>query len=258
MRPGIVIAVLAVVALVTAVALRFGVRQLNGVVASTVERHGRAVTGTPVRVGRVDLNLAGGRAGFTGLTIDNPSGYDTDYAVRVERADVTLDVASLAGAVPVVEELTLDGALINAEQRDAASNLTDIQRHATGASSGGDAGGEQGLIVIERFRLTNARVLLTSEHLAEPEEIVLRQVVVEDIGRGTGGVTYSEAAEAMLEPVLAAARAAAGQRLRTAAVDAAAAAAREEIDEAADEARDELDEVREEVEEQVEELLDRG
>ena len=51
----------------------------------------------------------------------------------------------------------MTGALINAEQREAASNLTDIQRHATGSS--GDAQGNPARIVIQRFRVVDARVL---------------------------------------------------------------------------------------------------
>jgi hypothetical protein len=253
MRAGVVIAVLIAVALATAVALRYGARRLDGIVAQTVESYGRAVTGTAVRVSGVDLALAAGRAELSDITIANPDGYETDYAVRVDRANVALDIGSITGDVPVVEELTLDGALIHAEQRETATNLTDIQRHATAAPaepSPTESAAEPGRIVIERFRLTNARVQVTSDHLSKPEELVLRDVVVEGIGRGSGGVTYAEAAEAMLSPVLAAARQAAGERLRTAAADAAEAAAREE-------AREEADEVREDIKERLDELLDR-
>src|SRR5688500_3951425 len=130
MRAGVVIAVLIAVALATAVALRYGARRLDGVVAETVERYGRAVTGTDVDVGGVDLALTAGRAELSDITIDNPAGYETDYAVHVDRANVALDVGSVADDVPVVEELTLDGAIIHVEQREAATNLTDIQRHA--------------------------------------------------------------------------------------------------------------------------------
>ncbi len=122
------------------------------------------MTGTDVDVGGVDLALTSGRADLAGLTIDNPRGYETDYAVHIGHARVALDVGSLAGDVPVIEELTLDGALINAEQRDAASNLTDIQHHVSGVAERTPAR-EPGRIVIERFRLRNARVLLTSEYL---------------------------------------------------------------------------------------------
>lgn len=257
MRPVILIAVLAAIAIALAVALRYGVGRLDAVVASTVERHGSAVTGTDVSVDSVDLALTAGRAGFAGLTVDNPRGYETDYAVRVESATVELDVGSLAGDVPVVEELVLDDALINAEQRDATSNLTELQKHAT-ASSGDVPAGEPGRIVIERFRLRNGRVLLTSELLSKPEEVPLADVVVENIGSASGGATYSEAAEAMLMPIIAAARSAAAERLRSAAGEAVSDAVREELDEEAQRRRDATDEARQEVSERVEELLDRG
>jgi hypothetical protein len=252
MRFGILIGALIVVAIATAIALRYGAQRIDGVVADTVERYGRAVTGTDVDVDGVDVALSSGSAALAGLTIANPPGYETDYAVRIDRADVDLDVSSLAGDVPVVAELTLDGALINAEQRAAATNLTDIQHHATAApAEPAEAPSEEGRIVIDRFRLTNARVLVSSEYLAEPEELMLRDVVVNGIGSGTKGATYSEAAEAMLAPVLAAARDAARERLRTAAADAAASSARDKVQEEADEAREEINE-------RLDELLDRG
>jgi hypothetical protein len=258
MRPAIVIAVLAAGAIATAVAVRYGVRRLDGVVAATVESYGSALTGTEVDVAGVDLALTDGRADLAGITIGNPKGYETDHAVRVGHARVALDVGSLAGDVPVIEELTLDGALINAEQRDLASNLMDIQKHATASTGAAPAGAEPGRIIIKRFRLSDARVLLTSEHLSKPEELPLRDIVVADIGTASGGATYSQAAEAMLAPVLAAARSAAGERLKAVAAGAASDAIREELDEEADEARDRADELEDKVSERVDELLDRG
>ena len=249
MRPAITLIALAAVAIAAFVAFRYGVGRLDGAVASTIERYGGAVTGTDVDVGAVDLALASGRADLAGLTIDNPRGYETDYAVHVGHARVALDVGSLAGDVPVIEELTLEGALINVEQRDAASNLTDIQHHVS--ESPNDAAREPGRIVVERFRLRNARVLLMSEYLSGPEELPLRDVVVEDVGITTGGATYAQAAEALLTPVLAEARAAAAARLREVAGDAASDAVREKLDE-------ELDEARDDVSERVDELLHRG
>jgi hypothetical protein len=257
MRPVILIAALAIVAIAVTVALRYGARELDGVVASTVERYGSAVTGTDVNVDGVDLELTAGRARVAGLTVDNPRGYETDYAVRVGSATVSLDIGSLAGDVPVIEELILDGALINAEQREAASNLTDIQKHAT-ASSGEPQAGEPGRIVVERFRVRNASVLVTSEHLSRPEELPLNDIVVSGIGSATGGATYSEAAEAMLMPVLAAARAAAAARLSSAAAEAVSDAAREELEEESEELRERAGEARPEVSEKLEELLDRS
>ena len=145
---------------------------------------------------------------------------------------------------------------LNAEQREAASNLTDIQEHAT-ASSGEPQAGEPGRIVVKRFRVRNASVLLSSEHLSRSEELPLRDIVVDNIGRATGGATYSEAAEGLLMPVLAAARAAAAARLRSVAEEAVSEAVREELEEESEELRKRTDEERLEVSEKVEELLDR-
>jgi hypothetical protein len=258
MRPAIVVAVLAVAAIATAVALRYGVRRLDGVVAATVERYGSVVTGTDVDVAGVDLALTDGRADLAGITIRNPEGYETDYAVRIGHASVALDIGSLAGEVPVIDELTLDGALINAEQRDAASNLTDIQRHATASSGDAPPSTEPGRIIVKRFRFRDARVLLTSEHLSAPEELRLRDIVVDDIGAASGGATYSQAAGAMLAPVLAAARSAAGDRLKAVAAGAVEGAVREELEDDADELRERRDELENDVSERVDELLDRG
>jgi hypothetical protein len=255
-RPVTLIAVVVAVAAAAFVAWRYGAGRLDGVVASTVERYGSALTGTAVEVDAVDLALTSGLVELGGVTVGNPRGYDTEYAVRIGSASVALDIGSLAGAVPIVKELTVDGALINAEQRGAASNLTDIQKHAT-ASSGEAAAREPGRIVVERFRVRNARVLLTSEHLSEPEELPLGDVVVENIGSATGGATYSEAAEAMLMPVLAAAGSAAAERLRSAAGEAVSEAAREELEEEAEELRERADAAEQDLSEKVEELLDR-
>jgi hypothetical protein len=258
MRPAILIAVLAAGAIAAVVAVRYGVSRLDGVVAATVESYGSALTGTDVDVAGVDLALTEGRADLAGITIGNPRGYETDHAVHIGHAGVALDIGSLAGDVPVIEELTVDGALINAEQRDVASNLMDIQKHATASTGDTPPGASPGRIIVKRFRLSDARVLLTSEHLSKPEELPLRDIVVENIGTATGGATYSQAAEAMLAPLLAAARSAAGERLKAVAAGAASDALREELDEEAGEARERADEVENEVSERVDELLDRG
>jgi hypothetical protein len=242
MRKALLLAIVAAVAVAVVLGVRYGTGRLDGVVASTIERYGSAVTGTDVEVDGVALALTSGRADIAGLTIANPRGYETDYAVRIGHATVELDVGSLAGDVPVIEELTLDGASINAEQRETAINLTDIQHNATASAGNGGGGGEPGRIVVERFQLKDARVVLTSQYLHEPEELPLRDIVVENIGGATGGATYAQAAEAMLLPVIAAAQSAAAERLKAVAGAAASEELREEVDEARDEAKQRLEE----------------
>jgi hypothetical protein len=216
--------------------------QLDTVVADAIESYGRATTGTDVSVGGVAIALTDTSGKIGNLTIDNPAGFETGYFLRVKDIDVALDLGSLPSAVPVVREVSVDGAHLNAEQRGDVTNLTEIQRHMTAAEGANATSepGDQGRVIIDRFRLTNARVTLTSELLSKPEDIELENVVVEGIGRSNGGATYDEATEAVLTPILAAARAAVQKRLGDAAADAAREEVREEVHEKASEKLKEL------------------
>jgi hypothetical protein len=236
---GIALAVVVICAIGAAIYVS---TQLDTVIADAIESYGRATTGTDVSVGGVDIALTNSSGKLGNLTIDNPAGFETDYFLRVKDIDVSLDLGSLASAVPIVREVVVDEAHLNAEQRDDATNLTEIQRHMTGAQ-GTDATSqpnEQGRVIIDRFRLTNARMTLTSELLSKPEDVELENVVVEGIGRGSGGATYDEATEAVLTPILAAARTAVQKRLGEAAADAAREEVREEVQEKASERLKEL------------------
>jgi hypothetical protein len=209
-------------------------------VAGEIEEYGGAATGTQVSVGGVDIAVTKGRGEIDRLTIANPQGFGTDYAVRLDNIRLAVALGSLTGKVPVVNEAVVDGAHFNIEQRGEATNLTTIQRNmkqteppATTRSE------EEGRIRIDRFRLKNASVTLTSDLLDKPETFELKDIVVQDIGRD-GGATYGEATEAVLTPILAAARSAAQDRLRQVATD----SARQQVEK---KARDKL-----------KDLLDRG
>ena len=84
-------------------------------------------------------------------------------------------------------------------------NLTDIERRITGPATASKprpqaAAKDDGRIIIDRFRLTHGRITLTSDLLKHPEELAeLADVSIDGIGRASGGVTYEQAAEAVLE-----------------------------------------------------------
>ena len=141
----------------------------------------------------------------------------------------------------MVTELLLEDAHINAEQRGDATNLTDIQRYVSASRRPSRRRhGRAGRIIIDRFRVTNARVTVTSELLSKPEDLELEDIVVTGIGRSAGGASYGEAAEAMLAPILAAARSAAQARVQSEAAEAVREELQEEVEEKAGEKLREL------------------
>jgi uncharacterized protein involved in outer membrane biogenesis len=234
MRLKIVLTVIVAVVLVAVAGLLFLSTQVDGIVARTVVEYARETTGTAAHLGGVDIILGEGRGALKDLTIDNPDGYETSHFLRIDDIETTLELGSLRTDVPVVKEVLVSGAHLNAEQRGDSINLADIQRYMS--QSAEPSAEDEGRIIIDRFRLTNGHVTVTSEYLDKPEELALEDVVVNGVGRTSGGATYSEATEAVLTPIVRAARSAAEGRLRAA----AAGRAREEIQDAAKEKLEEL------------------
>jgi hypothetical protein len=221
----ILFGLIAVVVLAAAGVAWFYLTKGNEIVASAIETYGSAATGTSVRVGSVELALTQGRGDIKGLTIDNPPGYSSSYFLKVDDLTLTLDLGSLAGRVPVVKEAAIEAGHLNVEQHGQTMNLTDIERRITGPAASKStpqpAAKDQGRIIVDRFRLTHGRITLTSDLLKHPEDLELADVSVDGIGRASGGVTYEQAAEAVLDPILRATRNAVESRLRKAAEDAA-------------------------------------
>lgn len=219
----ILVAVIAVVVLAAAGIAWFVMTKGNEIVASAIESYGSAATGTNVDVGRVELALTQGRGDINGLTIGNPPGYSSSYFLKIDDIKLAIDLGSLGGRVPVVKEALVDAAHLNAEQHGQTTNLTDIEHRITGPAAGSKAppAKDEGRIIIDRFRLTHGRITLTSDLLKHPEELELADVSIDGIGRASGGVTYEQAAEAILDPILRATRTAVEARLRKAAEDAA-------------------------------------
>jgi hypothetical protein len=231
---GVVVAVAVLVAAAAYVATR-----LRPAIAATIEQYGERATGTQVDIGSVAISLGDSRGTVSDLVVGNPPGYETEYALRIGAIDVVIDVPSLARDPIVLRDVTLTDATLNAEQHGLSSNLTEILDHVNGGASSGepeptaDAGRK---LVIDRFRLARGHIAVTSEALAKPESIDLGEVVVNDIGKAEGGVTFSEATERLLSPVLAAARDAVRERLG----DAAAGAAKRKLEDAARKRLEEL------------------
>lgn len=210
----ILLGTVAAVLVIAMVAVFLVVTRLDRIIQNQVEAYGSAATGTEVRLKGVDVSLSESRGALRGLTISNPGGYGTAYAVLIDDIELQVDLGSLRRAALVVNEVLADGAHVNAEHRGQATNLTEIRRHMDQTMQQEVDPQEQGRIIIDRFRLTNARVMITSELLDEPESLELGEVAVNGIGRDAGGATYEEAARAILRPILAAARSAVEDRLR--------------------------------------------
>lgn len=175
---------------------------LNAAVQSGVETVGSQATETSVTVDEVDLSLFSGQGEIRGLVINNPDGFDTDYAFSFDRIALALDVGSLRSDVVVIHKITIDGAQLITEQKLLRkNNLLNILNSVRDFADTGDEDEWDLEFVIEEFNFTNAEVTLHAP-LIKGQRLDLPDVHASDIGRPSLGVTVPELPLKILEPII--------------------------------------------------------
>ena len=178
-------------------------RGLNAAVKSGVETVGSQATETPVTIEEVDLSLFSGKGEIRGLTIDNPDGFDTDYAFSLDRIVIALDVGSLRSDVVVIHEISIDGAQLIAEQKLLSkNNLLTLLKNVRDFATDDDETEWDVQFVIEEYHFTNAEVTLRAPLIAG-QRLDLPDVHVSDIGHTAQGVSVPEMPLRILEPIIA-------------------------------------------------------
>jgi len=204
-----VIGVLVGLVVLASIGIFLLVSNIDGIVKNVIESVGTEVTGTDVSVGSVSIDLKTGKGTIKGLSIENPDGYASGDAFRLEEITLALDINSLSGEPVIINQIIVDGATVNYLAKGKDSNLQTIMNNVNsgGGSSGGDAASdEEGAstkIIIDEFRFTNASMNLSVVGVPGTEKnMVLDDVVSKNVGRSQNGVEPAEAAAIIMEPVI--------------------------------------------------------
>jgi hypothetical protein len=72
-----------------------------------IESAGSDVVGTEVRVSNVAIDLKGGKAAISGLTIETPGIYTKKYIFSMDDIAVDIEVASLGESPIVINEILI-------------------------------------------------------------------------------------------------------------------------------------------------------
>ena len=101
------------------------------IVTFSVRKIGSMVVGTKVELASFSTSLKGS-VELKGFKVANPAGYDTPYAVELDRVFIKIAPSTVLTDEPVVENFTLSGLriFVEAKLRDVRLNLTDIQANA--------------------------------------------------------------------------------------------------------------------------------
>lgn len=228
-------AVVAIVAVVAVAATWWAQPRVERYVETALEAELEAASGSSADVGSVSLSLRDAAGTIENITIASPEGFDEDV-LDIERVELRLSPDSLTSDTLVVRDILVTGARLNVEQRGTTSNLEAILAHMRAENDLPATAGSADTIIIDRFVLDDAELVVTSDAFEGPQTVRLDPVTLTDLGRSAAGMSYDEATDAVLEAIVMAARDATGRQLSQAASE----AARERIE---DEARQRIDEL---------------
>jgi uncharacterized protein involved in outer membrane biogenesis len=207
---------------------------LDGIVKRIIEDAGSDALGTHVALNSAAINLAEAKAALTGLTIANPKGFNERNAFILGRIEVALDPATITGNEIVIPRVIISQAALTFEQIGSNNNLQALMNNLNSgsdySSKEDNATDDEILIVIEELQLNGASMTIIADQVSKPLSLILPDITVRNIGRRGAGVTPDQAAEAIIQPILKQAQAAATNRVKNEAKD----LAREKADELKD------------------------
>ncbi len=203
---------LAIVVVVAAII--YLVINLNSVVKQGVETYGPQVTNTSVQLDAVDIGLFNGKGELKQFTVGNPAGFTSEHLLKWDTIRVQVDPASLRGDVVVIDDITVEGININAEQKGYSTNL---QKFLDGMKGGGDSSnakeqsateespGKEVRIALKHVKFANNSVNLISEKYGT-YTLTMPAFELNSLGDPNVGLTPTELGVAVIKPLIERAR----------------------------------------------------
>lgn len=181
---------------------------LDSIIKAAIEKYGTEITQTTVRLNRVKISLTDGEGALRGLSVGNPTGFQTDHSFELGEIKVALDIGTITADPVVIKEILIDKPVVTYELGPKGSNLDAIQRNVQAyMGPGGDGSkadaGEGPKLVIENLYVKGGKVNVRATVLKGQElSATLPDVHIRDIGKGKGGASAGEVAKRIMAYVI--------------------------------------------------------
>ena len=162
----------------------------DSLVKSGIEVVGSSVLGTAVTVEGASVSPLNGQGNISGLRVENPEGYNSQYAFELDSVAVSINVGSVFSDVLEVDSITIVQPTITYETKITTDNIRALlaNRPESGATSSSsaesDEAGQQ--IIIHELRILDSQLNLVAAIVTAP--VALADIEIRDIG-GEGGST---------------------------------------------------------------------
>lgn len=175
---------LAVVALlVLAIAgVLYLVSNLDNLFRQAVEIAGSNALGTQVRVESASINLGGGSATLTGLTVANPEGFSDQAMLRFDELQLVIDVNSLEAEPLRIVSVRSVNPYVLYEMQGTRSNLDALRQQLSAQEPATDqSAARQPVIAIDDIRISGIQGALRSDLLPMGVNVTLGDIDIASV-----------------------------------------------------------------------------
>jgi hypothetical protein len=178
---------------------------LDSIVKSGIEVVGSNLLGTVVTVDSVSLSPLSGQGSISGLRVENPEGFESQYAFELDSVLVSIDVNSVFTDAAEIESIVIMQPVITYETKIASDNIrTLLDNLGEGDAPSSDPETEDDSaqqIVIREFRMVGSQLNFVSALVSAP--ITLADIEIRDIGAEGGSASAANAVRVVLQELVA-------------------------------------------------------
>ena len=178
---------------------------LDSIVKSGIEVVGSNLLGTAVTVDSVSLSPLSGQGSISGLRVENPEGFESQYAFELDSVLVSIDVNSVFTDAAEIESIVIMQPVITYETKIASDNIrTLLDKLDEGDAPSSDPETEDDSaqqIIIREFRMVGSQLNFVSALVSAP--ITLADIEIRDIGAEGGSASAANAVRVVLQELVA-------------------------------------------------------
>jgi hypothetical protein len=205
----IILGIVLLVILATGAGIYYVYTNLDMLVKMAIEKYGSEAVQTAVRVDKVRIKLTEGTASISGLTIDNPPGFDAPHAFLLGEISVGIDIDSLTKSPIVIKNIAIAGPQIFFEiNADKKANLDVLSKNLTAGAPAAqpekkpEPTAEEPKLRIQKVSLSKAALEAKVVPLNNKEySLTLPTIEMKNLG-GKNGAPPAEIARQMMDQLL--------------------------------------------------------
>jgi hypothetical protein len=186
------------ISLLLLLAVGGGFYYFDSLVKNGIEIAGSQVLGTEVTVASVSISPLNGTGSINGLKIQNPEGFNSDYAIELGALAIDLDLSTVFSEVILVNSVVVTNPQVTYENRITTdnirallSNLSDTGSTSSTTAAETQESGPGTEVIVKDFQMLDPQVTLVAAAISAP--IRLPDVHLQNIGQAGDSVSIAEA-----------------------------------------------------------------